>query len=62
MDQDKQKKLKALLRELESDELSVDLTLRSMPVSNLNRDDTKVRLANLRKWIATLKDVLGEPA
>ena len=62
MDQDKQKKLKALSSSRKSDELSVDLTLRSMPVSNLNRDDTKVRLANLRKWIATLKDVLGEPA
>jgi hypothetical protein len=60
VDQDKRRKLKALLGELESDERPLYLTLGSMAVSDPHQQDMKVRLAKLRKWIATLKDVLGE--
>jgi len=59
MDVSKLAKLRKLLKELEAQELSTDLSFGSMAKLDPNRQNTLVKLANLRRWIATLKDVLG---
>jgi hypothetical protein len=59
MDESKVEKLRNLLKELQAQELSTDLSLGSMGKLDPNRQNTLVELANLRRWIATLKDVLG---
>jgi len=59
MDDDKLEQLRKLLREIEAQELATDLSLDSMAKLDINRQNTMVELANLRKWIATLRAVIG---